>query len=52
MASKPRKVIDGLNTILARNDMNVVLEEKELALLEDAIIYIKRYIVSRNRIYD
>lgn len=45
---KPREVIDGLETILARSDMDVVLEKKELALLEEAIIYIKRYIVQKN----
>lgn len=45
---KPREVIDGLETILAQSDMDVVLEKKELALLEEAIIYIKRYIVQKN----
>lgn len=47
---KHREVIEGLETILARTEQGVMLEKKELAFIEDAIIYIKKYVVLQGRL--
>ena len=48
-----REIINELEVILQRAELPpVCLETSDLALLEEAIIHLKRYIVLRNRTED